>query len=457
MSRRLFGTNGIRGIIGQDFTPIFIAKIGQAIGTYFSGKSILIAKDARTSSDFIANIIKACLVATGCEVHDLGYAPTPVMQYLVKREKFDGGIMITASHNPPEYNGIKVIGPNGVEIPRREEEKIENVFWEEKFNLVAYDRVGKVHNVEYLIKNYIDDVISRANIDRIRESNFKIIIDCANSVASTIMPEILRRIGVKFISVNANLDGTFPGRLPEPIPETLKDTISMTIHSDVHFGVAYDGDVDRAIFITKEGEVLWGDRSGTLLTMHLAEKEKVSNIVVTPVSSSVLVEEVLSNYGLKIEWTPVGSIHVSYKILETNALTGFEENGGFLYPKHHPVRDGIMTTILMLEYLAESRKTLTEAYRELPRYYPVKTKVKLEFKDREKVSKIIEEIAKKFENYRQVRIDGVKVFLDNGWFLIRPSGTEALIRIFVEHKEKKEAENLANSLVSLVKELIKTI
>lgn len=455
MSRRLFGTNGIRGIIGQDFTPIFIAKIGQAIGTYFSGKSILIAKDARTSSDFIANIIKACLVASGCEVYDLGYTPTPVMQYLVKREKFDGGVMITASHNPPEYNGIKVIGPNGIEIPRREEEKIENMFWEEKFSLASYDHVGKVHNVEYLTKNYIDDVISRVNIDKIRRSNFKIIIDCANSVASTIVPEVLRKVGVKFVSINANLDGTFPGRLPEPIPETLKDTISMTMHSGAHFGVAYDGDVDRAIFITREGEVLWGDRSGALLTMHLAEKEKKSNIVVTPVSSSVLVEEVLSNYGLKIEWTPVGSIHVSYKILETNALTGFEENGGFLYPKHHPVRDGIMTTILMLEYLAESKKTLTEAYRELPRYHPVKTKVKLE--DRGKVSKIIEEIARKFESYRQVRIDGVKVFLDNGWFLIRPSGTEALIRIFVEHKEKKEAENLANSLVNLVKELIKTI
>ncbi|NPA69250.1 MAG: phosphoglucosamine mutase [Crenarchaeota archaeon] len=454
---RLFGTNGIRGVVNVELTPQFVTRIGMAIGTYFSGKEILIGWDSRTSSEYVANIIKGCLVACGCDVYEVGLAPTPATQYLVKRHGFDGAVIVTASHNPPQYNGIKVVGPRGIEIPRSEEEKIEELYWEEKFTLKPYNELGNIHDARYLLNTYIDDILSRVDLDKIRKADMKIVIDCANGAASLLVPELLKRAGVRYLALNSYPDGRFPDRPPEPRPDTVVDLIK-TVRDLGCIGIAYDGDADRSIFIDETGEFLWGDRSGTIIASHIVDREVkdgYSRIVVTPVSSSKLVEEVLTRLDIKIEWTPVGAINVSYKILETNAFCGFEENGGFLYTRHNPVRDGPMTTMLMLNLLAETGKRLHELYETLPKYYAVKLRVEVTPEQKEKFSKVVEVLKEEYSQYRQIYIDGIRVDMEDGWFLVRPSGTEPIIRIFVEHKDPAKAQELATKLKNIVEKILK--
>ncbi len=457
MSRypRLFGTNGVRGVTNVDLTPQFVTRLGLAIGTYFSGKDILLGWDSRTSSEYIASIVKGCLLACGCDVYEVGLAPTPVIQYLVKRHGFKGAVIVTASHNPPEYNGIKVVGPNGIEIPRSEEEKIEEIYWTEKFTLTDFRNIGRAQEARYLIDTYIEDVLSRVDVDKIAKAGFRVVVDCANGAASVIVPELLRRAKVKYLAVNSNPDGLFPSRVPEPRPDTVQDTVKILLELKCDLAVAYDGDADRSIFIDDQGRFMWGDRSGTIIAEFLVDKEReFEKIVVTPVSSSKLVEEVLSSRGLRIVWTPVGAINVSYKILETNAMCGFEENGGFLYTRHHPVRDGPMTTMLMLELLAETRAKLSQLHDKLPKYYAVKLRVEIRPEDRPKFEKVLEVLKSEYAQYRQTFVDGIRVDMEDGWFLVRPSGTEPIIRIFVEHRDPEKAKELAEKLQKLVKEIM---
>ncbi len=453
---RLFGTDGVRGVANVDLTPQFLTRLGLAIGTYFSGRDILLGWDSRTSSEYVASIIRGCLLACGCEVYEVGLAPTPVTQYLVKRHGFKGAVIVTASHNPPEYNGIKVIGPLGIEIRREEEREIEKIFWEEKFVLKPYTEVGKVHDARYLVDTYIEDVLSRVNVEKIRASGIKIAIDCANGAGSLVVPEILRRVGIKYIALNANPDGRFPLRLPEPRPDTVGALVKTVVEFGCDLGVAYDGDADRSVFIDDKGNFMWGDRTGTILADYLADRETQYNkIVVTPVSSSKLVVEVLSRKGIRIEWTPVGAVNVSYKMLELNAYCGFEENGGFLYMRHHPVRDGPMTTLLMLDMLTELKTRLSELHARLPRYHAVKIRVEVKPEEKQKFQKVLEVLREEYSQYPQVLIDGIRVDLEDGWFLVRPSGTEPIIRIFVEHRDKVKAEELAERLRRMVEELLR--
>ncbi len=454
--KRLFGTNGIRGVVNKELTPEFVTRAALAIGTYFSGKSILLGMDARTSSEAIANIFKGALAMCGVEVHDVGLIMTPALQYLVKKHRFDGGVMITASHNPPEYNGIKVIASDGIEIPREEEEKIEELFYEERFKRVEYDAVGSVYDARHLVKDYIDDVVSRVDAEAIAKRGFKVVIDCANSVTALIVPKILRKLGVRAISINAHLDGTFPGREPEPLPENLTAAAKLVVETGADFGVAYDGDGDRSIFISDTGEVVWGDRSGAVISATLL-KERGGGKVVTPVSSSILVEEYLRRFGGEVIWTKVGSIIVSRTIVRERAVCGFEENGGFFYTEHHPVRDGGMTTALMLHILAREGRKLSEIIAELPRYYLKKDKVRVEGVDKEVLAKeVISELDKRFEG-KKILIDGIKVIMNDGWFLVRPSGTEPLLRIFVEGKSPEIRDRLYREVMSVIQDVIKRI
>ncbi len=452
---RLFGTNGIRGVVNVELTPQFVTRIGMAIGTYFSGKEVLVGWDSRTSSEYVANIIKGCLVACGCDVYEVGLAPTPTVQYLVKRHGFHGAVIVTASHNPPQYNGIKVVGPLGIEIPRSEEEKIEELYWEEKFTLRPFSELGNIHDARYLLNTYIQDVLSRVDVDRIRKADIKVVIDCANGAGSLLIPELLRRTGVKYLALNSYPDGRFPDRIPEPRPDTVTDLIK-TVRDLGCIGIAYDGDADRSIFIDETGEFLWGDRSGTIIASNIVDREKeYARTVVTPVSSSKLVEEVLEKYDIKIEWTPVGAIKVSYRILETNAFCGFEENGGFLYTRHNPVRDGPMTTTLMLDLLSQLKSRLHDLYEKLPKYYAVKLRLEITPEEKERFNRVIEVLREEYSKYRQIFLDGIRVDMEDGWFLVRPSGTEPIIRIFVEHRDPEKARELANKLKNTVEKVLK--
>ncbi|RLE54762.1 MAG: phosphoglucosamine mutase [Thermoprotei archaeon] len=450
---RLFGTDGVRGVVNRELTPEFVTRLALAIGTYFSGGEVLLGHDGRSSSVAYAGIVAGCLASCGCEVYNLGYTPTPTLQYLVKKHGFSGGVMVTASHNPPEYNGIKVISRFGIEIPREDERKIEDIFFEQRFTRVDYSKFGKVYSCSELIEDYIDDVVAKVDADLIAKRRFKVLLDCANGVASLTAPEVARRLGAKVISVNSHIDGTFPGRAPEPTPETLVSTAEMVKKLDVDFGVAYDGDGDRSIFIDRRGRVIWGDRSGTLLAMYLVDKGR-RGPVVTAVSSSSLVEEILKKKGVDVVWTPVGAIYIAWKIVELNACCGFEENGGFLYPELVPVRDGTMTTALMMQMLADLNASLDELYDKLPSYVLLKTKVRLEPEKKVLVPKLIERLSAEFSEYKCITVDGIKVIMPDGWFLVRPSGTEPVLRIFIEFKTEDRLREIYDKVMKIIKEVL---
>ncbi len=444
----LFGTNGVRGVVNKDFTPEFVTKLGMAAGTYFGGGDILIGYDGRTSNLMLSRAAIAGLASTGCNVYDGGLAPTPAIQFATKRFGFDGSVIITASHNPPEYNGFKVIATDGVEVPREEEVKIENIFFAETFRRREWSELGNITEFTGIIEAYKEGVKRHLDVEAIRKAGFRVVVDPANSVGALVTPYLLRELGCEVITVNAQLDGNFPGRMPEPKPETLGGLSSIVKAVKADLGVAHDGDADRAIFVDETGDVRWGDKTGAIVVDYLLQRNK-GGVVVTPVSSSKLVEEIIEARGGSLVWTKVGSIIVSRKMLEVNSLVSFEENGGIFYGPHQPVRDGPMATGLLLEIMAKTGKTLGQLVEGLPTYHLVKERVEC---PNEAKQRVLEKLMRLTEGYDRITIDGVKVLLKDGAVLIRPSGTEPIYRIYAEAKDEKRAEEIAEWGVGLVRQ-----
>jgi phosphomannomutase/phosphoglucomutase len=443
---RLFGTDGVRGLVNEQLTPEMALRLGAAIATYFGeGSRILVGRDVRAGGDMLVSAVVAGLLSAGARVYYAGYAPTPAIQYAVRAEGYDGGVIVTASHNPPEYNGVKVVGPTGIEVERDAERRIEEIYFEQRFRRVPWTLL--LHDVrrdDAVVDLYVKAVVDSVDSEAIRRRGFKVVVDCANSVTALTTPYVLRSLGVRVVSVNCHLDPLFPGREPEPTPATLAETARIVRELGADLGVGHDGDGDRAILIDERGTVWWGDRSGTLLAAYAAEKMKdAPRRVYTAVSSSTLVEEYLRSYGIEVRWTPVGAVNISYALLREGGVAGFEENGGYIHPPHQLVRDGAMKVALFLEMMVRENARASQLFARLPAYYAVKTKIPM---SRELAVKAVEEVKRMFEGYRMVTIDGVKVFGEGWWVLVRPSGTEPVLRIMVEARTPEEAKRLADQV-----------
>ena len=452
---KLFGTDGVRGIVNKDMTPELALRLGRAIGTFFGpGKKLLVGRDIRVGGEMIKAAVISGLLSTGVQVYDAGLAPTPAIQYVVKKRGFDGGVIITASHNPPEYNGIKVIWHDGIELPRDKEKEVEEIYFEGRFNSVSWREVPReVKIFPYVNDIYVDAVVKHVDTELIRKRGFAIVIDPANSVGALTSPRIAQKLGVKVITINGDLNPLFSGRKPEPTPENLELTAKAVASMGVDFGLAHDGDADRAIVIDDKGRVQWGDRTAILLARYLLEKHPdVPRKVYTAVSSSTLIENVLRPYGVEVVWLKVGAIDIAREMQRRgDALCGFEENGGFMYPPHQLVRDGGMTLALLLEMLAKDKRRISELYDELPQWHLIKTKIHM---DRQTALKVVERVKEHFKNYRLITIDGVKVIAEDFWLLVRPSGTEPLLRIMLEAKDKELAEELLETVKTLISEVL---
>lgn len=452
MQRRLFGTNGIRGIVNETLTPQFALKIAEAIGTFFNEGEILLGYDGRTSSPALASAVTSGLTATGCTVYLAGMAPTPALQYAVKKHGLDGGVIITASHNPPEYNGIKVLGADGVEISRRQEIEIEEIYFEERQRRAEWNRIGEIKSLHGIIDEYIEAIKTHIDIEAIKSKGFRVVVDPGNGVGALAAPQLLRELGCKVFTINANIDGTFPSRPSEPKPENLGDLAAAVKAVKADFGVAYDGDADRAIFVDEIGIIHWGDRTFALIEREFL-KEHPGEVIVTPVSSSSLVKEIAEAYNGRVIWTKVGSVDVSHKMKEIGAKLGGEENGGVFYGPHQPVRDGAMTTALILNILAKTGRKLSELLNELPTYFIEKDKV--ECRDEIK-GKVMESLYKELEreNLKFDTIDGAKIWFEDSSILVRPSGTEPIFRLYAEAKTKERTIELIRKYKEKLGEII---
>src|SRR4030042_3350639 len=259
---KLFGTNGIRGLVNIELTPEMAIKLGASIGTFFGkDKNILIGYDARTSGPMFAKAVISGLMAAGCNVYAAGMASTPAIQFATKNHKFAGGVIISASHNPPEYNGIKVIWSDGIETSHEQEVEIESNYFENKSVYAPWNKLGAKHELPGINDEYKDAMKKHVDPAKIAAKHFHVVVDAANSVGGIALPPLLRELGCKCTTINANIDGTFPGRLPDPRPETLGDLSATVKAIGADMGVAFDGDADRSIFCDGNGTIHWGDKT----------------------------------------------------------------------------------------------------------------------------------------------------------------------------------------------------
>jgi len=449
--RKLFGTNGVRGVVNKEMTGELALRLAQASGTYFKGADMTVGCDGRVSSPLFLDIVCSGLASVGCQVWNLGMITTPALQFLTKDWDLKGGIMITASHNPPDYNGLKVMGNHGVELPHEEELKIEELFFQSKYDLAAWNEIKQPLHVPEKFASYFKSILE--NVGEVsRSRSLRVLVDAANAVSVLSTPKIIEKLGGSTALVNGEINGRFPGRLPEPTPQNLRETskILPTLHAD--FGVAHDGDGDRAVFLDEHGSVCWGDHTLALVVQDFLMNHPGEKIV-TPISSSQIIEDIAEKNGSEVVYTPVGSVYVSNLMLKIGAKLGGEENGGIFYSPHVAARDGGITTAWIYRIVSESRKPLSQLVAQLPKSYIVKDKIPCPDSIKDKVTEAIRKLPRKG---KVLDIDGIKVWIPpRSWILIRPSGTEPIFRILAEAPTRGKALRIVSEYKTKLSRIIK--
>jgi len=450
MPGRLFGTNGIRGVVNVEIDTALVLKVAASAGTLFAPGPVLLGSDVRLSSPAFKEAAAAGLMAAGCEVIDIGLTPTPAIQFLTTNMRAKGGIVITASHNPPHYNGVKVIDSDGIELSEEKERQVEEMVFGGSWAKPPWEGWRSLRQDANALDSYVEGVVAHLDPDAIANRRLTVVVDAGNSVGALATPRILERCGCRVISLNCQLDGTFPSRQPEPVPSALAELCEAVKAYGADFGVAHDGDADRAIFVDDVGVAHWGDRTFCLIAQDFLSDHPGSTIV-TPVSSTRAIQDIASKHGAKIIWTRVGSVVVSHTMKRLNAPLGGEENGGIFYSPHLPVRDGAMASAMIANLLAKTGKKLSQLLEELPHRFMLKDKVR---SPQPVPLTALEKLVDK-EVERVERIDGLKLWLKDGsWVLIRRSGTEPAYRIFLESPSPERADELIRKYKSALSRIV---
>ena len=445
--KKLFGTNGVRGVFSEDFSLDFVNDLVMSLATYFKKGKILVGYDGRHSSLIVAKIVSSALNYSGLDCHMAGLVPTPCLEFATKKLGYDGGLMITASHNPPQYNGIKAVASDGVEISREDEQKIEKIFDEK--NWFKGDTFGKTFDEPNTISTYIDGVISKVSEFDIQEKKFKVCLDLGNGAQSVTARKLCEQLGCEVFTINEKIDGNFPGRGSEPTPQNLNELSKLVVETKSDLGIAFDGDGDRSIFCDENGKILTGDSSALLLCDYLL-KQYPNSQVVTCLNSGNTIEKIVKKNNSRVVRTKVGSVEVSRKMVNDHALVGYEENGGFMFGKHNCVRDGAMTLALMLNLLCKSKFNLSEKINNLSPSFTTKTKINCSL---EQSKIVISELLNEFPDSNTS--DGIKIDVDeNNWVMIRPSGTEPIIRIYGESNSQQNLDSLISNFVEKTKSIL---
>jgi len=445
---KLFGTSGIRGKIGSDITLENAVEIGMAIATYAGGKGskIVLGYDSRTSNVMMENAITAGLLQCGCHVLKLGMAPTPVVGYTTMKLKANAGVMITASHNPPEYNGIKLWNPDGMAYRQEQERIIEEIIHKKSFKIVSWEDIGKVEEVNYVVSEYIKDILDQADI----KPGIKVVVDCANGAASYLSPIILRKAGCSVVAINSQPDGFFPGRLPEPSQKNLQELMKVVKATGADIGIAHDGDADRMIAIDEKGRMADFDKLLAIVS------REIGGTVVTTVDASLCTDKCMDEVGGHVIRTKVGDVHVAEAIEDNNATFGGEPSGTWLHPNFCMCPDGILSALRVIE-LIQNYGPLSEQLDAIPSYPTIRDRVNCENLQKELIMERVEEkLHILLDNVVDVnRIDGVRITLDDGsWVLIRPSGTESFIRITLEATSNEKAHMIRNQCAEFIEGLL---
>ena len=446
---RLFGTNGIRGVVNTEEMDCDLAiGIGMAVGTFMDGP-VLIGTDARTSNQMLKSACAAGIMASGNDVLDCGVVPTPTLQYAVKNNEVGGGVMITASHNPPEFNGIKCVDPDGTEMARENEAAIERILHERRFKRAGWSDIGRLQMHDTAVRDYLDGIMANLDLDAIASAGLKVALDCGNGAGCGVTPRLLEELGVGYVTLNANPNGAFPGHNSEPTPDNAEDLIQFVKHGDFDLGIIHDGDADRTIFVDEGGSYMYGDRSLAIAAYHACLAND-GGLVVTTVGSSKCVDDAVEMGGGRVMHTKVGSPVVARAMKEHGAVFGGEENGGLIFPELQYCRDGAMAAAKLIEIVAKHGK-MSVINGKIPAYSQYKTKTPC---PNDRKQHVLEELERTAKAARADRTDGLKLFFDDGWVLIRPSGTEPIFRVFSEASNPERARDIAESYKKNVADLV---
>ncbi len=441
----MISISGIRGVVGESLTPEVIVKYAAAFARYSNSGKIVIGRDGRITGKIVGDLVSSTLLSMGCDVVALGVAPTPTIQIAVEQLHAAGGISITASHNPIQWNGLKFIGNSGMFLNGEENRRLWAIAEEGKFRYVPWAMLGRHTSDDSFLRQHDDMVLSLPIItaELIRKRRFKVVLDCINSAGSLIVPQLLRRLGCDVVEMNCDGSGIF-ARPPEPIPENLTELCRKVVEEKADLGIAVDPDVDRLVLITENGEPFGEEYTITavvryMLERHFRDQTSAPSVVVN-LSTTLAVDAVARPYGARVYRTAVGEINVAQKMKEVKALVGGEGSGGVIVPAVHYGRDAIVGIGIIMQQLAEWRGTLSEFKSSLPQYFITKSKVEIERKSPEA---LLEKIARDHvRNGNSNTDDGLKIMFPNSWVHLRKSNTEPIIRIIAEAPTMGEAESL---------------
>ncbi len=422
--------SGVRGIIGDSLTPETVVKYVSAFGQRHKGQAIVVGGDPRVSSSFIRPIVNATLMASGCRVIDIGITPTPTVEIAVKTLKAAGGIAITASHNPMEWNGLKFIGPDGMFLPERDVFSLFQEADQRKRSYVSWEELGEEEKYESAVTDHLQQIygLPYLDLDKIRSKKFKVALDCVNGAGGVIIPTLLSELGCEVIALNTATTGNF-AHAPEPVPQNLVDLALAVKKNKADLGIAVDPDVDRLAMISNEGNPL-GEEYTLALAVKFLLSKKLGHVVVN-LSTSRVIDEIAQYYNVLLFKTKVGEINVSQRMKEVEAVIGGEGNGGVILPEVHLGRDAATGIALILQALTEFDGTIAQLKQSLPQYYILKDKENVKNIDSEKV---IDHFSEKFKNEQLDLTDGLRIDRADSWIHLRKSNTEPIIRIIVESR-----------------------
>ena len=452
--------SGIRGTIGgvhgDNLTPIDAVNFGCAYGQWLINKNpnskhkVIIGRDARISGEMVQNLVQFSLISMGIDIVDLGLSTTPTVELMVKKHNADGGIIITASHNPTQWNALKLLNENGEFLNSHEGKLIVDFSENKNFTFSQVEDLGTLTKENQSMNQHIDSVLNLnlVNAEKIKAKKLKIVVDAVNSTGGIIVPDFLNKLDIEVIKLYCQPNGNFPHN-PEPLKNNLKDLSNKVIETGADMGIAVDPDVDRLVFMCENGE-LFGEEN-TLVACSDYVLSKTPGNTVSNLSSSRALNDITLKYNQTHYYSAVGEVNVIEKMKEVNAIIGGEGNGGVIYPESHYGRDAIVGIGLFLSLYCEKDLSASNLLNTYPKYYMVKEKINLSSSIN--VDKILNQIAEKYKNEKIDLVDGVRIDFIDSWVQLRKSNTEPIIRIYSEAKSEEKSNNLISEIKTLIKEI----
>ncbi|UTW62078.1 phosphoglucosamine mutase [bacterium SCSIO 12741] len=455
--------SGIRGTIGgapgEGLTPPDIVKFASAFGTWVKDRNadkrlkIIIGRDARISGNMVSRLVTGSLQGLGIDVVDLGLTTTPTVEVAVEMENADAGIILTASHNPKQWNALKLLNEKGEFISAKDGAEVLAIAEKEDYQFADVKDIGSYTQDDSYLEKHIESILALplVDVEAIRKKNFRIVVDAVNSTGGIYVPAMLKALGVTEVhELHCEPTGHFAHN-PEPLPENLTEISSMVTKYDAHLGIVVDPDVDRLALVCEDGE-MFGEEYTLVAVADYILGHTPGNTV-SNLSSTRALRDITTKHGQSYEASAVGEVNVVEKMKSIDAVIGGEGNGGIIYPELHYGRDALVGIALFLTHLAKSNKTASILKATYPNYHISKNKIELT--PEIDVDRVLVEIEKKYKKYPVNKIDGVKIDFDNEWVHLRKSNTEPIIRIYTESENLNTANNLANKIISDIKEIIK--